>query len=81
MFVQSLLFALKGIPYVKYEKKTIDNGRFFTFFTTLDLIWHKFCPKTTPTLIFLKTMKYLTVSSYHARTRLASLAKWLSVRL
>ena len=32
MFVQSLLFALKGIPYVKYEKKTIDNGRFFTFF-------------------------------------------------
>ena len=33
-------------------KKTIDNGCFFFFFTTLDLIWLKFCPKTTPTLDF-----------------------------
>ena len=32
--------------------KTIDNACFFTFFTTLDLIWLKFCPKTTPTLDF-----------------------------
>ena len=33
-------------------KKTIDNARFFTFFTTLDLTWPKFCPTTRPTLIF-----------------------------
>ena len=53
MFVKPLFFALKGIPHVKYEKKAIDNAHFFTFFTTLGLIWPKFCPKTTPTLIFL----------------------------
>ena len=29
----------------------MDNAYFFTFFTTLDLIWQKFCPKTTPGLI------------------------------
>ena len=52
MFVKPVLFALKGIPHVKYEKKTIDNAHFFTFFTTLGLIWPKFCRKTTPTLIF-----------------------------
>ena len=52
MFVKPLFFALKGIPNVKYEKKAIDNNHFFTFFTTLGLIWPKFCPKTTPTLIF-----------------------------
>ena len=31
-------------------KKNIDNVCFFTFFTTLDLIWPKLCPKSTPTL-------------------------------
>ena len=51
MFLQPLLFALKGIPQVKYEK-TNYNICFFTFFTTLDQIWPKFFPKTTPTLIF-----------------------------
>ena len=44
-----LLFYLKGIPHVKYEK--IDNACFFTSFTILDLIWLKFCCKTTPTLV------------------------------
>ena len=34
------------------KKKPIDNACFFTFFITMDLIWPKFCPKTTPTLIF-----------------------------
>ena len=53
MFAQPLLFGLKGIPHIKYEKKTSDNACFFTFFTTLDLIWPTFYPKTTPTLIFL----------------------------
>ena len=54
MFVQPLLFALKGIPHLKYEeKKTIDNAHFFTFYTTLGLNWPKFYPNTTPTLIFL----------------------------
>ena len=52
MFVQLLLLALKGIPNIKYEKKKIDNTHFFTFFTTLHIIWPKFCPKITPTLIF-----------------------------
>ena len=32
------------------KKKPIDNACFFTFFTTSDLIWPKFCPKTTTTL-------------------------------
>ena len=32
MFVKPILFALKGIPHVKYEKKTIDNGLFLYFF-------------------------------------------------
>ena len=36
----------------KIWKKLIENACFFTFFTTLDLIWPKFCPKATPTLIF-----------------------------
>ena len=30
----------------KIWKKPIDNASFFTFFTTLDLIWPKFFPKT-----------------------------------
>ena len=34
------------------KKKLTDNACFFTFFTTLGLIWPKFCPKTTTTLIF-----------------------------
>ena len=38
-------------PY-KIWKKRIDNACFFTFFTTLGLIWPKFCPKTTPTSIY-----------------------------
>ena len=46
MFVKPLFFALKSIPNVKCEKKAIDNNHFFTFFTTLGLIW------PTPTLIF-----------------------------
>ena len=52
MFAKPLFFALKGIPNVKYEKKAIDNNHFFAFFTTLGLIWPKFCPKATSTLIF-----------------------------
>ena len=53
IFVEPLLFALKGIPHVNMKKNPIDNAHFFTFFTTLGLIWPKFPPKTTPTLIFL----------------------------
>ena len=34
------------------KKTIVNNACFFTFFTTLKLIWPKFCPKTTPTLIF-----------------------------
>ena len=51
-------FALKSIPHVKYEKKKqkkkrFGNASFLTFFTTLDLLWPRFCPKTSLTLIFL----------------------------
>ena len=53
MVLQPVLFALKGIPRVKYEKKPNGNACFFTFFITLDLIWPKFSPMTTPILIFL----------------------------
>ena len=41
--LQPLLFVLKGIPQVKYEKKPNDIACFFTFFTTLHMIWPKFC--------------------------------------
>ena len=51
-FEQALLFTLKGIPHVKYEKNLLIMPFSFTFFTTLGLIWPKFCPKTTPALIF-----------------------------
>ena len=63
MFVKPLFCALKGIPHAKNEKKkAIDNAHFFTFFTTSGLIWPKFCPKTTPNLIFFAwfLMKYVT---------------------
>ena len=52
MFVQPLLFALKGTPHVKYEKNLLIVTVPLLFFTTLGLIRPKFCPKTTPTLIF-----------------------------
>ena len=50
--LQPLLIALKGIPQVKYEKNPNDIACLFTFLTTLDTIWPKFGPKTTPDLIF-----------------------------
>ena len=61
MFLQPLIVALKSIPIVKFEKETIDNDNFFTFFTTLGLIWPKFFPKTTPALTFFACfpMKYI----------------------
>ena len=52
MFEKPPIFAFEGIPHVKYEKN-IYNAHFLTFFTTLGLIWLKFCPKSTATLIFL----------------------------
>ena len=53
MSVQPLFFALKGIPHVKYEKKLLTMPISLLYFTTLGLIWPKFCPKTTPTLTYL----------------------------
>ena len=44
-------------------KKIIDNASFFTFSTTLDLIWPKFYPKTTPNF-FCFPMKYVRDSIY-----------------
>ena len=58
MFVELLLFPLKGIPHVKYEKKRMDNAHFFTFFTRLDLIWPKFCAKTTQNLSFIAGFRW-----------------------
>ena len=52
IFVPKWNIFFKRYPPCKIWKKTIDNGCFFFFFTTLDLIWLKFCPKTTPTLDF-----------------------------
>ena len=37
--MQPLLFALKGVPHIKYEKKTIDHAGFF-----FSQHWTKFCP-------------------------------------
>ena len=45
-------FCFKRYSPNKKWKKPIDNACFFTFFTTLGITWPKFCPKTTPTLIF-----------------------------
>ena len=39
------LFACKCIPHAKYEKRPIEIPVPLFFFTTLDLIWPKFCPK------------------------------------
>ena len=52
VILQPLLLALKGNPWIKYEKKPNDIDCFFTFFTTLDIIWPKFYPKTTRSLTF-----------------------------
>ena len=52
LYIQPLPFASKYILHVKFEKKLIDNACFFTFFTTLGLIWPRFCPKDTATLRF-----------------------------
>ena len=38
MFAQPLFHVLKGIPHVKYEKKTIDNAQFRPFFTILGIL-------------------------------------------
>ena len=44
--------SFKRYSACKIGEKAIDNARFFTFFTTLDLTWHQFWPRTTPNLIF-----------------------------
>ena len=36
------IFYFKRYSPCKILKKPIDNASFFTFFTTLDLIWHNF---------------------------------------
>ena len=51
MFVQPLVFALKGILMENRKKNPIDNNSFFNVFTTLGIIWPKFCPKITPMLV------------------------------
>ena len=48
MFVQPLLLALKCIPCAKYEKNPLIMPVSLLFFKTLDLVWSRFCPKTTP---------------------------------
>ena len=42
----------------KIWKKPNDITCFFTFFTTLDIIWPKFCPKTTPNLILFASFQW-----------------------
>ena len=45
-------FCFKSYSPCKTWKRLIGNASFFTFFTTLDLIWPKFCPKITPIFFF-----------------------------
>ena len=45
-------FCFKRYSPCKIWENLLDNACFFTFFRTLDLIWPKFCPKTTPTLTY-----------------------------
>ena len=48
MVLQPLLFTLEAILQVKYEENLMMPVSLF-FFTTLDLIWPKFCSKITRT--------------------------------
>ena len=50
-FYNHCFLLWKVIP-SKIWKKTNDITCLFTFFATLDIIWPKFCPKTTSNLIF-----------------------------
>ena len=50
-------FYFKRYSPYKIWKKPL-NAHFFTFFATLGLIWPKFCPKTTTTLIFLACFQW-----------------------
>ena len=53
MVLQPLLFALRGIPQVKYEKILgNDNACFFTFFHNIGPNLAQILPQTTPTSIF-----------------------------
>ena len=52
------IFALKGNVHVKYEKNLLIMSIYLLFFATLDLIWLRFCPKTTPTLIFFAVFQW-----------------------
>ena len=58
MFAQQVLYALKDIPHVKYGKDLLIMPVSLFFFTTLYLIWPKFCPKTTPTLNFFAGLQW-----------------------
>ena len=58
MFAQLVLYALKDIPHVKYGKDLLIMPVSLFFFTTLYLIWPKFCPKTTPTLNFFAGLQW-----------------------
>ena len=52
IFVTTILFALKGIPHVKYEKKLVDNVCFFLFFKTLGQFGPNFAPRPHPLWFF-----------------------------
>ena len=55
-----ILFFYKRYSSCKIWKKSIDNVSFVTFFTALDLIEPKFCPKSTPLFFCLFPMKYVS---------------------
>ena len=57
-------FTITTLCFKRYSPSNIwkkHNGiaYFFTFFTTLDIIWSKFCPKTTPDLIFFAGFQWI----------------------
>ena len=50
-------FCFKRYSPNKIQKNLMEILVFLLFFTRLDLIWLKFCPKTTPTLIFCASLQ------------------------
>ena len=77
-------FSFKRYPPCRIWKKPIDNMPVsLLFFTTFNLVWPKFCPKTTSTLIFLLVSNDYSININNSnvgwvRSFLIEKQKWLT---
>ena len=51
-------FLFLSVFLMQYMKKAYWYCQIFCFFTTLNLIWPKFCPKTTPTFFLFSNFQW-----------------------